>query len=1235
MKNGLPPFFLLDFSQISTSRIHTYDNLKTSLSYSLLIVLLSLSTLASGASESKVLVDPVADFYVETPICVGANVRVEFTGIADPTAVLSWDLDGGNIIYSSPASGSSPAATELIVVWPTTGNVNISLTVTDSMVTDQLLRSFTIPDTAPTVTERITPVSSCGEFAGAIDVTVSAGGPYAYSWTGPMGFSSTDEDISGLAVGRYELIVTDLTTTCFQWMAYDVPEDGFTGCVDTLYLDISQGVPLDTCIGWAINLPDQINAAGVCDDDPATVLASVSNVNDCVTLNSNNSFTGVDTVCVYHCDNVSIPAYCDTTYLIITVNNCSDFIAVDTAVADNFRCDQETPVCVSVPFGSMITYDIFDNGQPYSGGLTSCDFDTTYLYRYTTVPDTGNAGPYTLDYWSFNGTNYSGTFANMQSLVNIMNLWDPMGNWTLNPSSYSIRGGITSNSYGDIGITQTASGQSGVMMRNSLIGNSGTELMLTGGVHELIIRDPADGCQDTIIFNPDCIDCPTLYSGSTTFDLATCEEQIQLCLAIPFASASDYSITDNGTAVTTLLPGCTPDSALSYNYSAIGGTGPYRLINWEVNGMGMTQTYSTLTELVQGMSDWDASADWTLDVSQQLIFGGDFSNSYTDLQIEDISNLGTTTLLLDTLRSLTADIIIELDTGFHQIIVGNPNGFCVDTLAFTVNCEGCAPLFSDDMMTLEAASCDARAAFCVDIDPGDTGSYTVTDNGNPYSGRFEDCGLGFSNYYYDLTTIPSFDNPGIFNLESWTVDGSNQSVNGLFSFTQLVNLMNTWDPTGNWVLEETRIVGGAESTSYTSITISFNSTQQYVMQRETEQRPVNISVSLDTGFHELIFFNQATSCSDTISVQVDCTPEETCEEILVVDEEFLTLNDCGDTASLCLQLPYDEIGNYSLALNGQPYALGFEPCTRGSSQTTIRLLAGIHQLMITEDATGCQDSVDILVSCANPSTLTAEVAVGSTDTICIATDELPGNLDSMEDFCSNSSGSNVQFDLLSNIYCLAYTGVAEGLDSACIVICDDLGLCDTTYVLVTATEEPMEELPELEDDTDSTFQELASEISVLSNDVLNGAPDTMYISSNPANGTATVNLSGTITYEPNEGYCDTATPDEFSYAICNTYGCDTATVAVFVYCNDVQFYTGFSPNGDGRNDVLFIDGLQNHPNNRLIVFNRWGNQVFSAEGYRNDWDGTMNGAILPDGTYFFLLDNGEGELRSGYIQINR
>ena len=96
---------------------------------------------------------------------------------------------------------------------------------------------------------------------------------------------------------------------------------------------------------------------------------------------------------------------------------------------------------------------------------------------------------------------------------------------------------------------------------------------------------------------------------------------------------------------------------------------------------------------------------------------------------------------------------------------------------------------------------------------------------------------------------------------------------------------------------------------------------------------------------------------------------------------------------------------------------------------------------------------------------------------------------------------------------------------------------------------------------------------------------------------------------------------------------------------DLVIYNGFSPNGDNKNDVWILDGIEKFPGNTVKVYNRWGNLVWQTEGYDNQgraWRGeSTEGIILgekmvPDGSYFYVIDLGNGsDPLSGYVVIHR
>lgn len=82
-------------------------------------------------------------------------------------------------------------------------------------------------------------------------------------------------------------------------------------------------------------------------------------------------------------------------------------------------------------------------------------------------------------------------------------------------------------------------------------------------------------------------------------------------------------------------------------------------------------------------------------------------------------------------------------------------------------------------------------------------------------------------------------------------------------------------------------------------------------------------------------------------------------------------------------------------------------------------------------------------------------------------------------------------------------------------------------------------------------------------------------------------------------------------------------------------HNAFSPNGDGINDYFKIKGLEAYPNNKLQVFNSLGRMVFKTVGYLNDWGGSWGQNNLPDGTYYYLLEDGKGAKFTGFVQIKR
>ncbi|MEX0287743.1 MAG: gliding motility-associated C-terminal domain-containing protein [Flavobacteriaceae bacterium] len=99
---------------------------------------------------------------------------------------------------------------------------------------------------------------------------------------------------------------------------------------------------------------------------------------------------------------------------------------------------------------------------------------------------------------------------------------------------------------------------------------------------------------------------------------------------------------------------------------------------------------------------------------------------------------------------------------------------------------------------------------------------------------------------------------------------------------------------------------------------------------------------------------------------------------------------------------------------------------------------------------------------------------------------------------------------------------------------------------------------------------------------------------------------------------------------------------------DIEVNQMVTPNNDGKNDFLFIRGVENARNNTLRIFNRWGIAVYEGENYNNQnnvFDGRSKGRstisaeeYLPSGVYFYIFEyqkDQENITDSGYLYVSK
>ncbi len=100
-------------------------------------------------------------------------------------------------------------------------------------------------------------------------------------------------------------------------------------------------------------------------------------------------------------------------------------------------------------------------------------------------------------------------------------------------------------------------------------------------------------------------------------------------------------------------------------------------------------------------------------------------------------------------------------------------------------------------------------------------------------------------------------------------------------------------------------------------------------------------------------------------------------------------------------------------------------------------------------------------------------------------------------------------------------------------------------------------------------------------------------------------------------------------------GVATAAINAALADGELSFPKAISPNGDGKNDTWIISNLRKFPVNEVVIFNRWGSEVYRRNNYQDDWAG--NG--LEQGTYFYKVKvqvcNGVQKEFTGYVTIFR
>ena len=119
--------------------------------------------------------------------------------------------------------------------------------------------------------------------------------------------------------------------------------------------------------------------------------------------------------------------------------------------------------------------------------------------------------------------------------------------------------------------------------------------------------------------------------------------------------------------------------------------------------------------------------------------------------------------------------------------------------------------------------------------------------------------------------------------------------------------------------------------------------------------------------------------------------------------------------------------------------------------------------------------------------------------------------------------------------------------------------------------------------------------------------------------------------------------DQLTIQVCDASGECTQQVLEIEVIGDIEIYNGISPNGDNKNDTWIIEYIDLFPdtkNNRVTIYNRWGDVVWEASKYDNTsvvFSGiSKNGSELSTGSYFYKIEFEDGkETVTGFLSLKR
>jgi gliding motility-associated-like protein len=314
---------------------------------------------------------------------------------------------------------------------------------------------------------------------------------------------------------------------------------------------------------------------------------------------------------------------------------------------------------------------------------------------------------------------------------------------------------------------------------------------------------------------------------------------------------------------------------------------------------------------------------------------------------------------------------------------------------------------------------------------------------------------------------------------------------------------------------------------------------------------------------------------------------------------------------------------------------------------TADLASGSVTLTLSVDVAGpCPAVTDaVTLSFRQPiaaADVTRSVSVGVPDNVNVLTSATanPGDVLTVTILTQGSKGTaSVRAD--QSVDYTANAGTV-GTDAVLFRICNQCGQCDDAAINLTI----QNEAPVIAPPPTVPQAVVGGSVTVALTPLLSDVNNNLDLATLKVVGTALSGASASIDASQNlvvdySGVSFAGT-DQITIEVCDLLAVCTQFVVSVEVTGEIVVYDGLSPNGDGLNDFLLLENINFlEPENRVTIYNRWGDPVYEVSNYDNAsrrFEGVSDsGKELPSGTYYYKIEFASGNLGAmkGHITLRR